>query len=200
MSRFLRQLIWRILAVIAFASGLLLAIPHATPLASDPLQGLDLCDNPCWNGIEPGATAFDRVPDLVKAQRPDLTLLMQQLSASTAYAIQTPSLEVSINPAHQQVGYMSLNLQIPLWRLLILLDAPSCMRALSSPQRPIQMEIIWENEKIALISNILLESSNADLQSHALTLWRSTYSLCETLDSTQHWPGFAAFQRRARQG
>jgi hypothetical protein len=196
----LRQLIWRILALVALASGLLLAITHATPLAPDALQGLGLCDNPCWNGIEPGATDFDRVPDLLNAQRLDVVLLNQQLSAAPSYAIQTSTLAGSISATWQHVGYVSLNLRIPLWRLLILLDRPTCVRALGSPQRPTLLEIIWEDGEMALISNFFLDRANHDLVSQSLTLWLSAYSLCETFDNAQPWPGFAALQRRTRQG
>ena len=198
MSAFFRWLAFRILVLALLASGLLLAMSHARPLPPEALQGLAVCNNPCWIGIEPGVTAFDHVPTLVNAQRPDLVLLLQQLSAAPSYAIQTPSLEGNISASRHRVGYVSLNLRIPLWRLVLLLDAPTCARKLGNPQQAALLEIIWEGGENALILNIALENRNSELFSRSLTLWLSAYSLCETLESSQPWPGFAAFQRQIR--
>jgi hypothetical protein len=196
MSAYFRSLTLRILGLALFASGLLLGVTHAMPLSSGVLQGLGMCDNPCWIGIEPGVTAFDHVPELVNAQRPDLVLLLQQLSGSPSYTFQPPAFDGAIR---QQVGYIRLDLRIPLWRLLVLLDSPTCVRTLGNPIRPAMLEIIWEDEEIALISNILLERHNHDLDSHSLTLWSSAYLLCETFDAAQPWPGWVSLQRQVWQ-
>ena len=198
MSPFLLYLATRMLGLMVFATGLLLAISHATPLPPETLQGLAVCENACWIGIEPGVTAFDEVPTLVNAQRPDLVLLLQQLSASPSYAIQTPSLQGNISATRHRVGYMSLNLRIPLWRLLMLLESPTCVRTLGHPQQTTLLDIVWEGQGIALIVNIALEKDHSDLLTRSLTLWLSAYSLCEILDTSQSWPGFAAFQRQVR--
>lgn len=189
---------WKVLALSSAVLALTLTITHTTPLSISDLQGVGLCAKPCWIGIEPGVTTFAQVPNIVESQRPDLVVLLQQRAAAPSYALQSADLTGNIVETRRRVGYMRIDTQIPLWRLLILLDTPTCVRALGDPARRTLLEIIWETDDIALISHILMEGRNTSLLSTNLTLWQSTYSLCQTLSNTHVWAGFAVVQQQIR--
>ena len=164
-----------------------------TMMLPSRIHGIGGCDQPCWAGVEPGHTAFDQVKILLAQYDPNLTPLLVQLSAEPSYEIQTATLSAIIGSNQGIVGYISVKSAFPIWRLLILLDQPDCVR----PQGNLLIEVIWEFDDVTISASA---PQRPELIASAITLWQPDKSPCSGESIKRDWSGYGTLQRLIRLG
>lgn len=183
--------------VVCFVVVLLTATFQVTSFSSTTssttIHGIGGCDAPCWAGIEPGHTPFDRVTMLLARYDSNLTPVRMQLSGEPSYEIQAPTLSANIGSNGGIVGYISVKSAFPIWRLLILLDTPTCVR----PQGNLLIEVIWEFDDVTISASA---PQRPELIASAVTLWQPDKSPCSGESIKRDWNGYGTLQRLIRLG
>ena len=127
-----------LLAICLVAAAFAVVAPGRAVTAPDTLQalGFEACAPPCWAGITVGQTAFDDVADSFATS---ITVSQKNIDFASNGAVywglgQTGSAARSSTafsgnllawPPSSQVGYLHVNLDLPLWYLLLTLGDPT---------------------------------------------------------------------------
>ncbi len=172
---------------------LLVMTIRQTALPNTSIHGIGHCERPCWAGIEPGQTAFDAVTTLLAEYDPSVTPLLVQLSAEPSYEIQATTYSANISSHSGLVAYISVKSAFPIWRLLVLLDRPDCVRN----QGNLLIEIIWEFDHVTVSAS---GPQRPELIASAVTLWQPAKSPCSGESIKRVWNGFGMLRRVLRLG
>jgi hypothetical protein len=148
------------------------------------LQGLAHCNRPCWAGIEPGRTAFARVPTLVSARHPGRRF--GQMAGHNAYSVTENGNWINISGQQGIVASVELNLPLELWGLVLLYGSPTCMEPLESVTR-----LYWVFSDSQIVANFF--RANAGWRSHTLVLYTAKTDPCYQRDTRLPWRGWAGF-------
>jgi hypothetical protein len=160
-------------------------------LTTTTIHGIGGCETACWAGIVPGHTAFDQVRTLLRQYDPNMTSIRLQLASEPSYEIQTATLSANIGSNGSRVGYISVKSAFPIWRLLILLDKPNCVR----PQGNLLVEVIWEFDDVTISASA---APRDELIASAVTLWQPDKSPCSGESIKRLWSGYGTLQRMIR--
>jgi hypothetical protein len=162
-------------------------------LTTAAIHGIGGCEQPCWAGIEPGHTRFDQVTTLLAQHDPSLSSIRMQLSSEPSYEIQGATLSANVGSSGGMVGYISVKSAFPIWRLLLLLDRPDCVR----PQGNLLIEIIWEFDDVTISASA---PQHPELIASAVTLWQPEKSPCSGESIRRLWTGYGTLERLIRLG
>jgi hypothetical protein len=193
------RLWWRLLVVLL---GLWLPVILGGLAQRQPLSavqaGLGLCAAPCWAGIEPGRTAVEAVPEVVQTALPNTPVILNPYQRLIRYTVEIPELRIqgAISAQGSTVSSIRLNMEQPLWPLLLLLDTPRCIEWL---ERHPTLNIYWEINSVYVMSSLYSSPVNAQLLIHSLAVWQpGAEAPCDRFGQVQPWPGYARLARLKR--
>jgi hypothetical protein len=220
---------WRVLRVPAMlvtaccAVGVALAVllpgrAISTPHALAGL-GFDACPPPCWAGIRVGETALDDVPAAFAAHVQAANKAINPAANGAVYWGMTDTLPRSVafsgnllsRSAERRVTYLHLNLELPLWYLLMTLGDPVQVE-LHEPfpdVRRLEMVIYWALPTMRAAAVVPVQSAGdwALFQARAVSLSVAEVGPQEGFGRAQQawhvfgmseWQGFAPLGRYLR--
>jgi hypothetical protein len=89
--------------------------------------GFDVCALPCWAGITPGQTSFDKAFDLLVRHVPTLNTRVLMSGTQIIFSAYVPEYaDGFIYYSQGEVGNIRLSVQLPLIQLIERLGTPSC--------------------------------------------------------------------------
>src|SRR5690606_25812707 len=156
--------------------------------------GFAACALPCWAGITPGETSFDKAFDLLVQHVPSLNtqVLMSgaQIPFSANLADQYASGFLYYNQG--EVGNIRLSVQLPLIQLIERLGTPSCYFSGESSYDGLgSLTIYWELDGVLIAG--LISQGTEDVQPTTPVdgvAFSPDESACD-LAETHPWLGFA---------
>lgn len=156
--------------------------------------GFDACDLPCWAGITPGETAFDKVFDLLVLHVPTLDTQVLMSGAQIPFSASLPDQYASgfIYYSQGEVGNIRLSVKIPLIQLIERLGTPSCFFYGESVNDSWgSLTVYWELENVLIAG--LVSPADAEVQpttSIDAVAFNPDEPACEH-EETLPWLGFA---------
>lgn len=199
----MQNLLWRlsILLLTVWAIALLatLAITQRQPLPEIE-SGLQLCDVPCWAGLQPGRTPVGSILNVVQAHMADEPVRILPYERYANYTIEASArhVEGSIAAREGTVSMIRLDVSQPLWQMLLVLNQPRCIEWLDNRPELGAINIFWEQNEVYIMSSLALSHQNPDMRTHTLNIWLpapgSTLP-CDKPGQSRAWPGYAALTR-----
>ncbi|MDX2161075.1 MAG: hypothetical protein SF162_07090 [bacterium] len=197
-------------------AALLLCIPAAARTAQNrPAYwesfGLAACELPCWSGIVPGVTPFERAPYLIEDHVRGLARAAYvEGEQINIWAVQDGTqMAAIVQPSMNRVGVVRLVLTIPLETLIGQFGAPSCVwvdweNANGIPHRLMMVYWVLPNANVGAtvtdFEGAALLGGSGITTAYANGLFislRMSDRFCDG-DQIQSWRGFAPAWRYSR--
>lgn len=159
MIRLTFHMLVRIALVAGALMGFMLAGRTEQPPALSRIRDFTVCVLPCWAGVTPLETAFDRAAGLMDSnlafREMDFRSNNAQIGFSTTQGV--PQIYGVIYGDRGQVNALRLEISLPVWMLLDGLGTPTCARTvrLANTGKD-SMTVYWEGETHTLLSVLLL--------------------------------------------
>ena len=189
---FRRFVLIAILSTVIFCLtlALILAWFH-TPIPIQSESGFGLCRVPCWVGIEPGRTAEQDVPGLIRTALPEATIGADMVMI----LVESPGQELLgvVRTLDEQVTMVQLKAEQPLWQLLLLLGEPACIQYIDRELVPWGVNVFWAQDGVNVLAAVDL--SRAGFPVDTLQMWVVPPPFpCTNNANIARWPGYARLE------
>jgi hypothetical protein len=127
--------------------------------------GFDACALPCWAGITPGQTSFDKAFALLVQHVPTLNTQVLMSGSQIPFSASLPDQYASgfIYYSQGEVGNIRLSVQLPFVQLIERLGTPSCFFYAEGPYGTLgSLTVYWELDGVLIAG--LVPPGNADVQ------------------------------------
>jgi hypothetical protein len=196
MFRITRRLLLPLLIITVFLCGAVPAVGKRGPVDNPAWRafGFDACTLPCWAGITPGQTNFEKAFELLRQHVPTLNtqVLVSHSQIPFAASLSNQYASGFINYSRGQVGNIRLSIQFPLIQLIERLGAPTCFFYGEGPSDTFgSVTVYWEIDGVLIAALVPPGSEDVEpstvIQAIALN---PDEPMCLE-DETLPWLGFA---------